>query len=411
MGIRINVVYFSVFGAEAELKKAQAQFEKPLERLDPPGKFVPAANLGQLILSLSKGIQQKLVCQIARADGTPLDGEPLDVTNPDEDLMRWWSSGLEPGTYKLRVSADRTYSQEVDLQKGDRLIVQLAEAPGGGIAFEHALYGNESDFRDKTRQDRPDNDWLLTVLTNQQVQQNSVDRLRLLVALESKVSSSPLRQIKPALVGFHLGAPDLRNPESVIALRWRERMLFPAPLWQLDVSQWPADSAGGGLAQPILQAWWWDSDRPLPAAGEFERDESSGPQTVRVDENQAVSIEDVRLEKHLVEVHPGEALQSRSCLVIRLAYPRESPYLIDPEPLKKVDTAGHEHRFYSQAGRYTGLFWPVNQSQFETIKRFKLVSLNRLQKEAVKRKNRAEIKLAKPRIDDKPPEPPQAIFK
>jgi hypothetical protein len=369
---------------------------------------VAAANLDELLATLKRAINQKLVCEVAKADGTPAGDEPLDVTKPDEELS-WWSRGLQPGTYKLRVLADKAYGAEVDLQTGDRLIVQLVADPAGGIAFERALYGDDDAFRDGAKQER--GDWRLTVLTNQQLRQNAVDRLRLFLALESKSRSTPLRQVQPGLVGFQLGAEGLPNPAGVITLRWRGRALFPAPVWQLDVPQWPADPAGGGLARPILTTWWWDSDRSLPAAGEFERDDTGGSQEVRLDDNQIVRIEDIRLENHLVEVQPGQPAQSKSCLVIRLAYPKDSPYFVDPEPIKSVDTAGYEHRFYSQAGKYAGLFWPVNASQFERIRKFKLVSLNRLQREAAKRKNSVELKLARPRNDVKPPQPPQAILR
>jgi hypothetical protein len=232
------------------------------------------------------------------------------------------------------------------------------------------------------------------------------------VVLEAKSSSSPLRQVQPGLVGFQLGAEGITDPSAVFALRWRGRSGYPAPVWQLDVPQWPPDPADAGQpAKPVLTTWWWNSDHPLPGV-EFERDETGASQPVRDNDNQVVTVEDLRLENHLVEVQPGEPPQSRSCLVIRLRYPKDSPYLVDPEPIKKVDIAGYEHRFYSQAGKYAGLFWPVNPDQLQKLKKFKLVSLNRVRGEAGKRKNIAEmIKLSRPRGDVKLPLPPQAILK
>jgi hypothetical protein len=363
---------------------------------------------------LRGAINQSLVCHLAKADGTPLGDEPLVVTNPNEDL-RWWSSGLTAGTDKLRVVADKTYGGEVDLLKGDRLVVQLVEGPDGGIVFERALYGDDDRFHDAAKQDR--GDWRITVLNNQQVRRNQVDGLRQYVALESKSRSSPLRQVKPGLVWFRLGIDGLSETPAPIALRWREWSAstlelqgFPAPVWKLDVPQWPQGLAGDGLAKPSLISWWRPSDRPLPGT-EFQRDGTGDPQKVRVEDNQTVRVEDIRREEHLVEVQPGEPPRVQSCLVIRLAYPKDSPYLVDPEPIKRADTAGYEHRFYTQAGKYTGLFWPVNAAQFEDLQRFRLISLNRLRAEAVKLGNTAELKLSRPQSDDKPPQPPQAILK
>jgi hypothetical protein len=408
LGIRINLVHFSEFGNPAEVEEARRVFSKTLESLDPPGKFVVAADLGQLTESLRKGIQQKLVCQVAKADGTPLGDEPLDVTKPDEKL-KWWSRGLAPAPYKLRVTADTTYNQEVNLEKGDLLVVQLVDGPGGGIGFTRALYSDDDDCRDAVKQDG--GDWRLAVQPPQHLRRNQLDRLQIMVALEPKSSTDPLRQLKPRWTWFQLGAQDLANPGSAIALRWRERALYPAAVWQLEVPQWPADPAGAGLARPIFKSWWWDSDRTLPGVEAFERDDTESTQKIRVENNQMVTIEDINLENHLVEVQPGEPPQTRNCLVIRLEYPKDSPYFIAPGPFNGVDTAGYEHRFYSQAGKYTGLFWPVNRSQFERIRKFQLVSLNRLRAEAAKQKNAVDINLAEPRANVKPPPPPQAIGK
>jgi hypothetical protein len=411
LGIRINMVYFIAAGKEEELKELQAAretFTRPLAALDPPGTFVAASKFDELILTLKRAIRQELVCQVARADGSPLEGEPLVVTNPEEDL-RWWTSGLPAATYKLSVQADRTYGGEVDLQNGDRLIVKLVEGTGGGIAFERAIYGDDEDFRGAPKATDL-GDWRLTVLSSQALRQSSVSRLRLLVAVESKSTMPPLRQIQPALVAFQLGI-DGTSEAPPVALRWRALTGYPAQVWQLDVPSWPADPADAAAAgRPILSAWWWDRARPVPGV-EFERDEAGGTQQVRDDDNQVVTVEDVRLENHLVELQPGEPPQLRSCLVIRLAYPKDSPYFVDPEPIKKLDTAGFEHRFYSQAGKYAGLFWPVNPDQLQKLKRLKVVSMNRVRREAAKRKNTAEMKLPRPRGDGKPPQPPLAIVR
>ena len=76
-------------------------------------------------------------------------------------------------------------------------------------------------------------------------------------------------------------------------------------------------------------------------------------------------IESIVLEDHRVEVSPGEPAQLKPCLVVRLAFPANFPCLVDPSSLKGLQVIGHEHRIYSQAGKYTGLFWPVNQAEFQ----------------------------------------------
>ena len=154
-GIRVTVVYFRSSGLEADEKKAEEEelrmarknFEEPLQKLESPGQFIEAKNLGQLSESLRAGLEQKLVCQILMADKTPAGDEPLDVTRSKGDLPRWWTAGLDIGSYTLRVLADRIYDQEVDLKAGDRLMVDLVDDGTGGIAFRRAIYGDDEDFQ------------------------------------------------------------------------------------------------------------------------------------------------------------------------------------------------------------------------------------------------------------------------
>ena len=123
-----------------------------------------------------------------------------------------------------------------------------------------------------------------------------------------------------------------------MALRWRERMTYPAPVWQLDVPRWPADPADpASLARPILTAWWLDREQAgSPHDAEFALDPAGFPFDVPLANGQVVRVEDFGLEDHFVEVKPGESPQSQPCLVIRLAYPKGSPYFVDPASLRAI---------------------------------------------------------------------------
>ena len=78
LGIRITVVFFRSSGLgqeakkeeEAEVQAARDNF-KPLQGLEPPGQFIEARNLDQLIESLKAGLEQKLVCRILDAAQDP----------------------------------------------------------------------------------------------------------------------------------------------------------------------------------------------------------------------------------------------------------------------------------------------------------------------------------------------------
>ena len=149
--------------------------------------------------------------------------------------------------------------------------------------------------------------------------------------------------------------------------RWRERVFYPGSVWQFDVPQWIPGPAGDRYATPVLKAWWSNPESKLQPAAEV-RFESPGklgdlPRGVRLGEGKTVTIESIGLENHRVEVAPGEPTQLKPCLVVRLAFAGDSPCLVDPASLIGLQIVGHEHRVYSRAGKYTGLFWPVNPSR------------------------------------------------
>jgi hypothetical protein len=418
LGIRVTVVYFKASGlAEADAKKeaqevldAKANFERPLEGLVPPGRFVEARDLKELIESLRAGLEQRLVCHVIRADRRPAGSEPLLVTRPKGDLPFWWAAGLDPGFYTLRVVAGRSYEQGINLMEGDRLSVELVDNGSGGIAFRRAIYGDEDDFRAQAKPPVPD--WRLAFSPSQKTRDKPAGWV-LMAAIESNsTSGTMLEQVRPAWADFRVTVDGLSEPTSAIALRWRERMTYPAPIWQLDVSSWPADPTDTGrLAPPSLTAWW-RGPGVLPHDAEFSLDRAATAFDVKVSDNRVVHVESYRLENdHYVEIKPGQPPEPKNCLVIRLAYPKDSPYFIDPASLAAIQTTGYEHRFYSQAQKYAGLFWRVNPDQLEDLRRSKLrlVSVNRLRQEAAKRKQMIQVKLERPRDDVKLPEPPDAI--
>ena len=186
LGVRVNMVFFSTpFDKKEEIDQARTNFAGPLGQLNPPGSFVTAENRVQLIQTLSHLLKQELACQILTPDGTMVGGQPLNVTTPPGQDDQW-SIGMEPGIYKLRVVADRTYERDVDLKKGDRLLVKLVPA-GSGIGFERVLYSD--DFETRVEEDLPE--WRLAGLASPLEQRGDITRLQALNSLEKKPAQRP----------------------------------------------------------------------------------------------------------------------------------------------------------------------------------------------------------------------------
>ena len=410
VGVRINMVFFNAVADPGELEKAKANFERTLPALNPPGSFVAAANLDQLVVSLKRGIRQKLAYQILKPDGTPVQEDPLDVSAPPNDADRWLS-GLEAGIYKLHVVADQKYEHDIDLKKGDCLLVKLVPA-GNGIGFERVLYSD--DFGARVEEDLPE--WRLAGLASPLEQRGNITRLQALSSLEKKPAQddpqAAIRHVLPRRAWFKLDGQDIRSPAEAFAVRWRERRYYPSPVWHFDVPEWPRDPAGDGPARPILTAWWLspDQEEPLPDhvfKTNPAQKHADFPITVRIDDDTSIAIESIGIETHRVEVGPDE-WQDKSCLVVRLAYPQNMPYYIDSKELTGIEneTVGYEHRFYSRANRYTGVFWPVNHDQFDKLKSLSLISLVKIRALAEKQRTSAVIKLPVPEPGPLPQPPP-----
>jgi hypothetical protein len=413
MGVQINMVFFTPAGDRNEIEKARKNFEQPLRQLVPPGSFNTAANINELKAHLRRAIIRKLTCQILTKAGEPVSNGDLDVSKPGEKQI--WSRALPPSIYTLRVEADKPYEREIDLREGDRIIVNLVEGPDREIAFQRALYADSPEFPNPQRNEA--GDWKLAVLANKGQHRAEAVHLQIVSSLERTDldPATPARdlhrieQIRPGFAWFRLDARDVRDPDRQFSLRWHERIFFPGPVYHLEVPKWINDvAAPAKLAKPILKAWWWfEPDTTLPAAGTFPLDPpgstSAFPYPRSVEGNDDVTIESIGVEDHQIEVEPDKR-RPDSCLVVRMAF-RGSPYIVDPAGFTGVKVVGYEHRLYSQARKYTGLFWKVNPDELKKLKSLKLLSLDALRDAAKKQNKTVQFELSEPQVDDRIPDP------
>lgn len=406
-GITVNMIFFKL--DDKQLKEARDQFEDAISRLDPAGHFFTAQDEERLLATLQRSIKQKLTCRIVGSDGATA-GE-LDVTSPNEDA-RWAGEGLKPGSYTLKVQADKLYERGVDLEQGDRLIVRLVD-DGGGIGFERALYSDDFPLRKDSGEA---GGWRYSAARTRYQEQEPTGPLQLFTILEPTAGDSArLRQARPRFAWFELST-QAGTGRSEFAVRWQELGAYPAPVWRGDVPRWPADPNGKDPAGPALNAWWLagkEADQDLgPAPLEFNRPQDVRDEVVRSDDGTTAIVESIAVESHPIRTRADrDSPEQVDCLVVRLRYPRGKPFFVDPRRLPGITPSGYEHRFYLRAGAYTGLFGPITRTEVDGLRSLSLVPVAKLKSLAEGRKQVAGLKLAQPRADDKIPEPPQAILK
>src|SRR5262249_31756260 len=109
------------------------------------------------------------------------------------------------------------------------------------------------------------------------------------------------------------------------------------------------------------------------------------------EKKEPVVIESVAVErKRRIEFKPGE-WQERECLVVRLRYPNgDAPYFA-----QFPDVLAEEHNFYTEAGKYVGVFVLGPGQRADELPALNLVSV-----EAAKR---AAVRIEKP-LDLGPPD-------
>ena len=115
-------------------------------------------------------------------------------------------------------------------------------------------------------------------------------------------------------------------------------------------------------------------------------------------------IEDVDVETREIEVEPGKVLKGVNCLVIRATYPAGHPMWLEPE----LNIKGREHRFYSQANKYVGVFWPVTLGDVQShLRKLYVISVDRFKADAG---SRARFESKNP-DQDGPPTPVSATLR
>jgi hypothetical protein len=363
--------------------------------LEVPGTFQLANDVPALAHKLGQAIARNLTYRVDQFAHVPVGNAnanriPVNANRKGLPIGRLghadvWHPGLGAGLHHVVVDAIPLSSQ-IMMNDGDRLLLRLVGAKGGGVRFQRDLYADEPIFRFKPRAEQ--NGWLLAVLQDRLERDRT---LKMTVTLEKTFDPAEevFEQIEPKEVWMEL--EPARGDRGVVGLRWGGREDYPAAAWRLDVPEWPADADKSPI--PARLRAWWDKDGKAPAAARLERRRNhfDNPldirnKTVEVGGLDKIEIESITIENRRV---PGGPDGPVSCLVVRVSHAPDKPVWVRPAGISPENA---QHRFYSHAGRYTGVFWPLNEDQVrEGLDAIEVVSVEAFRKLARARGDFIEI--------------------
>lgn len=343
----------------------QAEFTV-VNELKPSGKFVPIPKgpkelvqkrMEELTDWLRSGLNPRVRFTLEPLDGQNSQG---DLTAGTDTADNWYTGRLEPGTYRFNMTGVTEASRTVQLNRGDRLLLDLTENRGEIDLRRHWF----ADTAMGQKSGRPTDPWRLSLLQNR----SEAGGLRLFTTIEDRPKpTDPLSVARIGDVWFEV-RPVLTNP-GPISLRWRTAPGYPAPSWSLDAPGWPVFPGGKAGASPLLEAWW-SPGGPFPARGAWMAPTGMPITTLNGASatigDTPLTLDSIGFEQQMIDGLP----EPQRCLVARLSHPPGNPVWVRPLGATAART---EIRIYRGANKVTCLFWAINDAK---ITGFDVVVLN-----------------------------------
>jgi hypothetical protein len=400
--IVVNVVGFK-FATKEEEDLARRQF-KVLESLTPPGRFFTTNEAAKLAAQLREAMRQRLRYWIDREDHEKLPEVPdtgLELSAGGNDRWFRFPQSLPPGGYKMRVDTNHRVLQNVIVNRGDLLLLDLL--PGtNGVEWRRAFVARD-DYGSKPGE--TSGDWRLAALQNQRIKDRGSQMLLMLDKAPEKAEAT-LQMIRPREAWVEVESS--AGPKATFDLRWGYQAGYAAAAYNVESPQWPTLPGTQTPAKPLVRMWWSPAlETPADAFVARSTDLPTLLHAANISKpmgGETVVLDGVDVETHRVETQPGK-FEDKRCLVVRVTYPNGNPVKVRVEG---VAPAGQEQRYYPEAAKVTALFWPVDESQArDGLSRINLISINRFKRQAEKEGHYILLdKLNEPQATDVRPQTP-----
>ncbi len=408
-GIGINVVGFK-FPSKEEEDRARAQF-RVLEELTPPGRFYATNEAAKLSADLQLAVRQRLRYWIDREDNEKLRDFPeagLEPRAGDNDIWFRFPDTQTAAGYKMRVDTDRRVLQNVVVNRGDLLLLNLA--PGrNGLDWRRAFVTHD-DFGDKPT--AASGDWRAALVQNKLVNDRGLQML-LMLDKSPEPDEATVQVLRPRETWVEVEAEGATAPFD---LRWGAQPGYAVPAWNVESPEWPTRTGTHTPLRPVVRLWWNLIQETSPdafvsraadAPALLDRKNIActvGGKTVTIE---SIAVETQRVETQGADAPPGK-FEDKRCLVVRVSYPQGEEVRLRVEG---IAPAGQEHRYYPEAGKYTAIFWPVDEEQARSaLSRINLISIGRFKAAAEKNGHFIKMdRLNEPQPQDPRPRPPLGV--
>jgi hypothetical protein len=409
-GIQLDVIAFETGGGfPTELEEANAKRMKPIvEKLG--GTYRTAEDGGTLTAFLEGSLRFRYTIQ--DEDGHAIKGANITRSVAAEN-PEW--VGLRDGYYWIRPQfGEGRFSEGVKFQidRGDYLAVNLF-AKDSDFIFQRDVwskkYWDKNGKLYKESANKVGANWVGAIVQNSLTDKG---RLQLMAALERSDnpeivagSKDSLRQFSPRIVFFDV-KPSEPNDGRFRSLRIDNLNQYAAPAWNLVVKNWPDKDE----PPPVSVDVWWSNPKER-----FGFEQLLFGSNLEIDDvNQKLrNLKGTMAESVIVQsVRVEEEEQGNGQLVVRLRYPKDKHFMV-----RLVDAAGDdskyagnpcEHRFYTEAGKYTGRFFGWKNERFRDASKnlaLELISVEEFKKEAQARKNYLHFDLDGPTLAAERPRP------
>ena len=372
-GVQVRVIGFRA-GDEDDL--ARADFE-PLGKLNPPGSYSSAADLGQLIAQMERSLRREFRYQLETPSNLALSTQPPEGFEASLTGFtdRWILPGFAAGEYMLRSGSLRAPLGTLRLEPADCLLL--------GISKDHPARRLGMVDEMKLRPVARSSGWSGGIAQNKQ--EGQAVRMFCILEKDWDTREVELSQVKPGEVWWESSPASA----SLAPIRIWSESGYPSPAWTIFSPKWPTSSQSGGPVESSLRVWWSpekirSTEKELTQKADFKKVTDLANQSFLID-NKDCLLESVRLEDRLVTIEPGK-VAIRKALVVRSRTappaPGEDTKGLALASLDGYPVEGIEQLVNADAGTVTSVFWPINEQTVQTIEAIQFRSLKKFKDES-----------------------------